>query len=110
MNANIPAGIHCGVVQDYDYLPPTEDKPGIVVLKVYCNLNEYKIPLYLSEKSSWKIVDLFKSAGLLEECIKNGELYTEWDKLIGRNVYFTSDGSKVTKFILRDVYENSVKE
>lgn len=102
---SIPEGIHSGIIQSYEYIKGFNDKPDIIVLKVYSNLTEYRIPVYLSENSSWKILDLFKSAGILESCIVNGSLRTEWDKLVGKMIYFISNGKNVTKFISKDIYE-----
>lgn len=106
----IPEGIHKAIIKSYKYYPSKNDKPDVISIELESDTFVVRVPLSLSPNLTWKIIDLFKSAGLYEKCIvDNTYLETNWDLLIGKTVYFMADSRGLKKFIVKEVYEDTKK-
>ncbi len=78
-------------------------------MRIYGKYDEYPdIITYffisISQKMAWKIVNLFKSAGVFDRCIRDGKFYTQWTLLDNTYVYPVIDEKGIKNFTTEDKY------
>ncbi len=84
-------------------------KSGKEGMRLYGKYEEYKdiltyIFVSLTPGVEWKIINLFKSAGLFDKCIKDGKFYTYWSLLDDKYIYPVVDNLGVKNFVTEDKY------
>lgn len=105
VNEPLKPGVYKGTVVNYEFGYGNKNGTPYVKLRIQLdNGFNYTTTLSLITQLEWKIVNLYKSADIYNECLQDGMLITNWELLPGKEVAFIIDDRGLKDFILISDY------